>query len=899
MKARRLISILLSAALILTGITAFAAGELLIEDYSTSSSGSKPASFSSWAPGGFQNPKPEIAVETNVYGKGATDASGKITWPTGSNAAYKPYARADIASVTTSNTVKLSFSAAADDKNSSKAVYLTDTRSVISTDANVMILFAKDGGIYSYGQKLAEYKTGTWYHFDIEVSGTSCTVYINGKAAGTLTASGAVGATTYLYYGMYDKTETTAVSTFCTDDIVVEYGAVSANRKTEITSTTYTIGDTLITGIGSGVTAGSLLSGINGGNATLSVVDNLDADVASGESLALGMKLKIVSADGVNTRYYDLDCLAAEISGAVNGSSTRELTQDFEVTFNGTGSVQFFVNGSAYGAPVATSPYTATVNHTAGGSYSVYAVISTPGGSQQTDTITYTFVPNAVPTVTLSGITNGAEYTGTDTFNVAVNAVDTDGTVENVALYLDGVAQTAQNGTYSFGPISLGNHTVYAEATDNDGATGKSANVTFSVTTRSKVLLEDKIDFTNANGTFRLVTDDTRGEKVNTEDSYGDYMKFSSTDGTGLQYYQSSVSWSNSALATPVYAECDVKVSNTQMRTWVFAMRQGAGIYVRPGVIENGYMGTVPIAADTWYHYKLMIDLPNQTSKIWVWDNTNSEYVLAATDNNVAQDVWGAMYFFFNQNSADVSDWNASVDNIEFYQMIEEPYLTSVQYLNAGGDNVLANGKVGYDVSEIKLNFNNKLSTTLAQDPTLLADCVTLSQNGAEVDNLSVSITDNSLSITLGDAVRTLSDYTLTYTGIIDIYDNAVADGTINFTTGPAEYDVLEWTVKVNGTTVTSLSGISSGDTVDVSAKLVNQAAQPQTSKLVVVLYSGNKCLGMTATDLTVGTTPSADRSANSITVTGTVDDTLKLYAYVWSDLGSTRTIQIQSLYMQ
>lgn len=901
MKARKIISILLSLALVLSGISAFAADELLTEDYSTSESNAKPANFTTWSAGAFSN-KPTISVETNVFGKGSTDKSGVINWITGASTTIKPYVRAAFSNVTTNGTINLSFNAAAGDKISKKAVYMANANSAIDVDANVTVLMGTDG-IYSYGTKLVDYDVNKWYHFDVEITGTSCTVYIDGKLAGTSTAPAAVAATSYLIYGLYGKTESTADSLFYTDDFSVGYGAVSENRKTDITSSTYTIGTSIISGIGTGETVSHFLSGINGGAATLSIVDAQGAAVAGTESLALGMQLKIVSADGVNVRYYNLDCLAASITGPANGSSTRDLTADVTVTFNGTGSesVVFWVNGAEY-ETVSAAPYTTTINHTTGGTYTVYGVITAPGGSQQTDTITYTFVPNALPTVTLSGITNGGTYTATDTFSVTVNATDTDGTVEDVALYLDGSEVQPVAGVYNFGPLSVGNHTVYAEATDNDGAKGTSASCAFAVSNLSKVYLEPKIDFTSGSGSFS-VPGGVVGTAVvtNDGDSYGEYMKFTSTDaGDGMTYRQ-SCSYKDLASANPVYIECDVKLSDTQMTSWVSAVRNdGVAAYIQSGEIASGAIGSVTIQPNRWYHYKTLVDIPSNEVKTWVLNDEGVE-VLALTGSAAANfEKWGMIDFIFGRSNT-TGPWEAGLDNIEIYCIIDQPYLTSVEYQNSNGDNVLADGKVGYDLSTIKLNFNNNLSTTLTQDPTLLAECVSLSQNGAEVDILTVTALDNVVVITLSNPVRTLAEHTLSYTGLIDTFENIVEDGTVSFTTGPAENDVLEWTIKQNGTGVTSLSGISSGDTVDVSAKLINQSSQTWEGKLIVALYSGNKCLDMTVTDFSVGTTPSTDKDALTLTVNPNraIDDTVKLYAYIWSDLTSARTIQIQSFYME
>ncbi len=906
MKVKGLISVILSVEMLSSGLTALAAGELLTEDYSTSESGSKPVNFSNWNAGITSNPKPTVSVETNVLGKGATDVSGVITCPEESKTTSKPAVRKDFSSVDTTQTVNLAFSAAAGDQESSKAVYMTDTKKVITEDSAATVVFATDGGIKIYGEKVADYEVDTWYHFDIEFADGNCTVYLNGIDVYSKAVEGAVAETAYLYYGVYGKTSQEAQSAFYTDDFVVGYGAVAATRKTEIESDIYTIGESLITGIANGTTVTEFLAGINAGTTAISVVDSQGADVEGTSELEVGMKLKITSQDGVNTRYHALDCLNTEILCDVDGETTRRPTEDITVTFNGTGAVKFYVNDVFY-ETVSSAPYTTTVTNTESGVYTVYGIIITDEGTQKTDSVSYTFEENIVPTVGFTNLDNGVIYEGATVFEVTVNAEDADGEVTDIRFYIDGDEVESDTATFTFGPLALGPHTAYAEVTDNETGVG-TYSCNFTVADTEKEELVKLIDYTNYVGTLKTAPANA-GTTVSDGDEYGEYYKISGT--TAVQYYTDTAQISEAvAEKTPVYIELDMKLSNTQMKSWVLAMRQmiideetgnPGPIYADPAGIENGYCGDIAIDPDKWYHYKILYDMPNNVARAWVLNEETQEYELAReiaplyTEEYVAK--WGAFRFNFNQTSVSDITYEACVDNIEYYKLIEQPYFTSVEYLDANGGDVLAdNGEVGYELSTIKLNFNNNLSTTLTQD------CVTLTQNGVEVDDLAVSVADNALSITINGEVRTLSDYSLSYTGIKDYNENAVADGTIEFTTGPAEYDVVERTVEINGTPVTSLSGITSGSTIDVSAVFVNQADIPQNSKFIVALYSGNKCLGITISD--TGVAPNSGRvpvEATTLTVPSSraIDGTLKLYAYVWSDLLGTRTSQIQSFTME
>ena len=82
MKVRKICAVLLSAVLAMP--CAFADGAILAEDYTAAQGGAKPAGFTTWSKGGFNEPVPQIFAEKNVFGKGAGDVSGKILLPEGS-----------------------------------------------------------------------------------------------------------------------------------------------------------------------------------------------------------------------------------------------------------------------------------------------------------------------------------------------------------------------------------------------------------------------------------------------------------------------------------------------------------------------------------------------------------------------------------------------------------------------------------------------------------------------------------------------------------------------------------------------------------------------------------------------------------------------------------------------
>ncbi len=121
-------------------------------------------------------------------------------------------------------------------------------------------------------------------------------------------------------------------------------------------------------------------------------------------------------------------------------------------------------------------------------------------------------INNQPPTITLSSPSNGASYTSPAQVTIAASASDSDGTVENIKLYLGRTLLTTIPG--SSGSFTLNNlapntagYQVRAEATDNGGAVKSSDTVTFYVVgaTGVNVINFDAVDATSKNiGTTNL-----------------------------------------------------------------------------------------------------------------------------------------------------------------------------------------------------------------------------------------------------------------------------------------------------------------------------------------------------------------------------------------------------------
>ena len=148
-------------------------------------------------------------------------------------------------------------------------------------------------------------------------------------------------------------------------------------------------------------------------------------------------------------------------------------------------SVELYQNGSLL-AQFASSPATYNWNNVLHGSYILTAVARNSGGLSQTSApVSITVVTNALPTVALTAPTNNATFYDRSNVVLSATASDANGSVSKVEFFADGV-KLGEDVTSPFDYIwplaPLGLHTLYAVATDNQGARATSAvvNVTMA-----------------------------------------------------------------------------------------------------------------------------------------------------------------------------------------------------------------------------------------------------------------------------------------------------------------------------------------------------------------------------------------------------------------------------------
>jgi len=91
---------------------------------------------------------------------------------------------------------------------------------------------------------------------------------------------------------------------------------------------------------------------------------------------------------------------------------------------------------------------------------------------------------NKLPVVEITSPLDGGEYQETSTVVIQASAEDTDGTVESIALYLDGskiVEYFTTSIKYEWSDLSVGEHTIAVTATDDAGAVSLKEQITINV----------------------------------------------------------------------------------------------------------------------------------------------------------------------------------------------------------------------------------------------------------------------------------------------------------------------------------------------------------------------------------------------------------------------------------
>jgi uncharacterized protein (DUF2141 family) len=241
--------------------------------------------------------------------------------------------------------------------------------------------------------------------------------------------------------------------------LVRGYASPDGTTWTQVGSDTFTIGSTILIGLG-------VSSHVAGTNAT-ATFDNVTVTPAS----LVPPTVSLTSpADGATY------AAPASIPLAANASDS-----DGTVT-----QVQFFAGSTLLGTDT-SSPYTLTWSSVPAGSYTLTAVATDNDGQTTTSspvTVTVNTSSNAPPTVSITSPANNATFAAPASIGITASAADSDGAIAKVDFYngttLLGTATTSPY-SFTWNNVSSGTYTLTAIATDNGGATTTSSPVSVTV----------------------------------------------------------------------------------------------------------------------------------------------------------------------------------------------------------------------------------------------------------------------------------------------------------------------------------------------------------------------------------------------------------------------------------
>jgi hypothetical protein len=153
--------------------------------------------------------------------------------------------------------------------------------------------------------------------------------------------------------------------------------------------------------------------------------------------------------------------------------------------------IDFYVDGSQFttvssaSGGAASAPYTTVLGITRAGTYTIHAVVRRGNTTTVSTPARITVVPNNAPTVAITSPTSGSALVVGNAQTLTANALDSDGTVQNVQFFVNGILLSSDPTapfTATWSPAVGGSYIITAAATDDTGSQTLSAPVTVTVT---------------------------------------------------------------------------------------------------------------------------------------------------------------------------------------------------------------------------------------------------------------------------------------------------------------------------------------------------------------------------------------------------------------------------------
>ena len=913
MGKKRKIGIILLVAMLAAAFTGLAGQPPEFLDFSGSQDGQVPVGFQAKA-FGLGSPSPELTAPAGVYGKDGTDISSKLTSGSGVSKARNPYVIKNINyDLAEGQSAVIGVRLAAEDKNSNKAASVA-FNGASAAKATPLVSLSADGSVYGLEQKIkAVYETGRWYRFDIVFTGGSdkCDIYMDGilatEGAGL---PAAVGSLSYFTYGISGKVSDEASAALYADDYAMYYEDASALLSTKAASGVCVIDNEKmeISDIPSWVDASSFAAQLLlPAGAAVSLADKEGNPVTSGP-LYSGLRVCVQSANGLNHAVYIINNMKASLAEPSAGQILRQGVETaFAVEIAGAEEIQrieLYINGNL-AQTLLQAPYRGTFSVAEEGNVEVYAVVyGAGGGSVKTQTAVCRCERNQAPVIAWNNMEDGGEIAYGQEAMFSVIASDADGSVSDVALFLD---KNSYSGiwledayVFSVSGITMGTHTIYAQATDNEGLTAKTPPYTITCTKKDIAVLDDFNVDSGATKWWKLnldknatlnYTETTAKVREDFGKSYAITLHEKSEDNKLFW----ATEWNNG----PQLAEGDITFSmdfmydNPKMFLEMVTLRaETESIWNTEGTLENeiytgkdGYrVQTLEVKAGEWHRLEYHINVPKRKSSLYI-----DGVLLNRSDSVNTNGTVGDLRMFIR--SHDIGDATLYMDNLLLTKAIPYPYVEQVDYLMADGSGAGSGGSAAYGVAGAKLKFN----TALAEknfEVGKAEENVSLYCGGVKLEGYSVTYDakENSVLLSFGEQLKSQTEYEIKVKK--DITTSAgkytLSDTSIYFTVGPKPFDAVNWkTVRYGTGEIKDTSMLKKGDKVKVSAEFVNTTGETKKAVLVSCVYSGNRLLGYAIKEISIRSSEAAVTPAASeyITLEEQPSGAVTVEAYIWQDL--------------
>lgn len=234
--------------------------------------------------------------------------------------------------------------------------------------------------------------------------------------------------------------------------------------------------------------------------------------------------------------------------------------------------VEFLLDGQVV-ATDTTAPYTGTKTGVAAGPHDVAARATDNQGATNTHTIRITVAANALPTVNITDPLEGAIVSAPADVTVTATANDSDGTIAKVEFFdgptLIGTATTTPYSVVLHNP-TVGQHSLTAKATDNEGGTNVSNTRTFTV-----------------NGVSSSITSPANGSNYVAPAAYDVKATISTSSGvvTSVEWYDGPTKVSTQTVPPP-----GVPTVNSTLN--LTAVAAGTHVYTAKGFDSGGRNAT-------------------------------------------------------------------------------------------------------------------------------------------------------------------------------------------------------------------------------------------------------------------------------------------------------------------